>query len=212
MIIIIIAMSSKVLRHMYVSALRGIAYTGMNTRGSHEVVRGIAYQNKALKEIIESFPAYKDQLEDFVCLESFHKKYPVGKMETTDELGQTWKDVEDPPPIPAFGKESINMLIDNLLVPILNGSKRWSFETAAKEGKPLLLIPFIADAWPSVNAKYQEETQAPGPSRAGPAATAEFDIDELATTSGNAAGPPLPGEMKTLEYYFERKKDRLLSE
>ena len=57
MIIIIIAMSSQVLRHIYVSALRGYAYNGINSRGSHEVVRGIAYQNKALKEIIESFPA-----------------------------------------------------------------------------------------------------------------------------------------------------------
>ena len=139
-----------------------------------------------------------------MSLESFHLKYPVGKMETRDQLGRTWTDIIDPPQIPAFGHESINMLVDNVLLPILSGGKRWSFEQAAKASQPLLLIPFIAEALTPIKAKYAEETTAPGPTRAGQAA-AEIGIDELANAT-SSAGPPLPAEIKTLEYFFERKK------
>ena len=189
---------------MYISAIRGNPYLNLTVRSAHEIMRGIAYQCKALKEIIAQFPAYRDQLQDFISLEAFHLKYPVGKQETKDQLGRTWVDVTDPPQIPAFGHESINMLLDNVLVPILNGSKRWSFEQAAKASQPLLLNPFIAEAMTAIKAKHAEETTAPGPTRAGQAA-AEIGIDELANAT-SSAGPPLPAEIKTLEFYFERKK------
>ena len=138
-------------QYLTFSHLRGFRFN-FSTRNTAEVTRGIKYAALAIRLPLSRHPKYESQLKDISNLEDYHTKYPKGYLADGTEVITEQKPAN-------FAFPTLNIIIDDLIVPITSGAKRNTMESAAAKGQPLMTVPFIADAIDTADGSYKTETE-----------------------------------------------------
>lgn len=178
---------------LHVLTLRGHS-PKINGRNIPEQARALAAYNRVPRLLLPRFPDYKKQLAPFVSIRTFHEHYPIG-------LGMDGQEItSEPPDFPMFASETLDRLLNTILVPIMTHKKHSSLTTTGGA----LSIPFIKECLPEIEQLYKVEVQAKvSAAEADPQASSSGASAEAA---GTATVIVTPGEGARLEREWEKQE------
>lgn len=78
-------------------------------RGVADLAKGLALYNRIPEALLPHFPKYKDLLNDFANLRTFHEKFPYGLTFAVEEVNNAHE-------LPVFAAESLDKLTTELLI------------------------------------------------------------------------------------------------
>lgn len=117
-----------------------------------EQAKALATYNRVPRLLLPRFPEYKQHLAEFQNIRKFHETFTVG-------LAMDGNPVDShlhPRDFPMFAQESLDKLINIILVPIMTHKKHSSLTTTGS----CLGIGFIKEALPEIDQLYQLEVTA----------------------------------------------------
>jgi hypothetical protein len=125
---------------------------GYNVKLSHRTAsdsaRVLLNMNKLPQQLLPKLPAYQALLKPFASLSAFHKHFPVGLDAEGEDI-----DPDKCPDIPSFSQESLDSLINDILVPMFKNKK---YQTLSGKNGPLAM-DFVVEVLPTIERNYELE-------------------------------------------------------
>ena len=176
--------------NLHILLLRGYNVK-MSQRGIGELAKGLVLYSKIPAALIPRFPKYTDLLAHFVDFKTFHLKYPVN-------LSLEGTAVDDCPEYPVFASESLDKMLNEVLVPLYTFKKH----SGVLGGGAPLSIAWVKAILPELEQIYAQECARESMSLSGTKSTA--GVDNLQESESSV--PVTDEEAKELEGLYEKKK------
>lgn len=135
-------------KNLHILLLRGTVLK-LCGRQVTEHARALVLYTRVPQALLPRFPVYKPMLESFEDLEAFHKSWPAGL-----HPDGTAVDTSAVPAYPIFAQESLEKLVQEVLLPTLQGKRH----NALMSGGPALAVQYVKDALPELERLYAVET------------------------------------------------------
>ncbi|CAJ1443165.1 unnamed protein product, partial [Effrenium voratum] len=169
--------------NLHILLLRGYNVK-MSQRGIGELAKGLVLYSKIPAALIPRFPKYTDLLAHFVDFKTFHLKYPVN-------LSLEGTAVDDCPEYPVFASESLDKMLNEVLVPLYTFKKH----SGVLGGGAPLSIAWVKAILPELEQIYAQECARESMSLSGTKSTA--GVDNLQKSESSV--PVTDEEAKELE-------------